>query len=609
MLLRSPVAGAKARDHLKLGQSLFSGGEFASARKFFKTAIKENPRSAEARFYLALTCEAMGQLSDAAAKYTETLRLDRAHAHAAQRLSWLLHAGRLPRGVALDPHGLIAALDHNTADRDLLANVAFDQVMQTGPIKEFLNLGETKGWGAAAHRALKGDELDRASTVLLRAALSAGIVAQPRLENLLVAIRREFVLMLGAPLRIARPPGEFAAALAAQCLLNEHVWPEAADEARIIEGFAPDCELLRTGDPAQTFRALAYAMYRSPDSLPHAAAVANALRDAPPGPARQTLLAWFDERKDIAERAAAMPSLIRADDATSLAVAGQYDAAPYPRWTSVLTYGEGTFIERMAEVFPRRELAFAEKPFEVLVAGCGTGRQAVSAAIDFGPKAQVTGIDITRTSLGYAQRMTERFGVPNLSLVRADIETLPDDAPHFRNRFDIIECVGVLHHMERPLSGWRALKSCLAPGGIMMIGLYSRTARTGLSALRARDDYPGPGCDDAALRRFRETVRTLPTGTPGTEFRRSADFYAASGFRDLLLHVHEHTFSLEEIDAFLDAEDLVFRGFFDVPSDVLRRRFPTETGAGSLARWAALEREQPNLFGSMYQFWCTPKAR
>ncbi|MEZ5850582.1 MAG: class I SAM-dependent methyltransferase [Hyphomicrobiaceae bacterium] len=386
------------------------------------------------------------------------------------------------------------------------------------------------------------------------------------------------------------------------------MWPESAEETRIIDAVVPDAARLRAGDGDETFRLLVLAMYRDLDRHGPAADVWPALRDAPPSTARQVLLARHDEHCDIARRARAMPSVISSEDATSREVAGQYDAAPYPRWSSVLTYGEGAFIERMAEVFPRRELTFADKPFEVLVAGCGTGRQAISGAIDFGPKAHVTGIDITRTSLGYAQRMTERFGVENIDLLRADIETLPHDAPQMRNRFQIVECVGVLHHMQRPLAGWRALKACLAPGGIMMIGLYSRQARTGLAALRARPDYPGPGCSDAALRQFRETVRRLPDGAPGTQFRKSADFYTASGFRDLLLHVHENTFTLEEIAAFLAAEELVFRGFFNVPPEVLRHRFPTQTGPGTLDAWAALEREQPNLFGSMYQFWCTPKV-
>ncbi len=32
-------------------------------------------------------------------------------------------------------------------------------------------------------------------------------------------------------------------------------------------------------------------------------------------------------------------------------------------------------------------------------------------------------------------------------------------------QFDLIECVGVLHHLGDPLAGWRVLVSLLKPGG------------------------------------------------------------------------------------------------------------------------------------------------
>ena len=93
----------------------------------------------------------------------------------------------------------------------------------------------------------------------------------------------------------------------------------------------------------------------------------------------------------------------------------------------------------------------------------------------------MTGLDITETSLGYASMMADRMGADNLSLVHGDIQNVGAFEPSFRQRFKVIECVGVLHHMARPFEGWRALKECLAPGGIMLIGLYSALARRDLA--------------------------------------------------------------------------------------------------------------------------------
>jgi 2-polyprenyl-3-methyl-5-hydroxy-6-metoxy-1,4-benzoquinol methylase len=52
--------------------------------------------------------------------------------------------------------------------------------------------------------------------------------------------------------------------------------------------------------------------------------------------------------------------------------------------------------------------------------------------------------------------------------------------------FDIIESIGVLHHMKEPMAGWRVLTDLLKTGGLMNIGLYSESARRHI--VKARDD-------------------------------------------------------------------------------------------------------------------------
>lgn len=91
--------------------------------------------------------------------------------------------------------------------------------------------------------------------------------------------------------------------------------------------------------------------------------------------------------------------------------------------------------------------------------------------------------------------------------------------------------------MADPFAGWRVLAKCLAPGGLMLIGLYSATSRRNLVALRGDPAYPGAGCDDAALRIFRQELLDRPDHSPGGTLKLSRDFYTTSNFRDLVLHV------------------------------------------------------------------------
>ena len=79
-------------------------------------------------------------------------------------------------------------------------------------------------------------------------------------------------------------------------------------------------------------------------------------------------------------------------------------------------------------------------------------------------------IDLSITSLAYAKRKTIELGISNIEYFHGDINTGID------KKFDVIESVGVLHHMKtifRLGSARRAPQT----GGLMRIGLYSELAR------------------------------------------------------------------------------------------------------------------------------------
>ena len=121
---------------------------------------------------------------------------------------------------------------------------------------------------------------------------------------------------------------------------------------------------------------------------------------------------------------------------------------------------------------------------EILVAGCGTGQHVVDTSSRFS-NAHVLAVDLSLSSLSYALRKTEELELPNIEYAQADIMGL--DA--FGRRFDLIECIGVLHHLGDPMAGWRVLVDLLRPGGFMKIGLYSETARQ--HVIHGRGPIPG----------------------------------------------------------------------------------------------------------------------
>jgi len=586
------------------GAAAIAAGDLSGAAKAFAAAVKADGNNAEHRFNLAIVLEAAGDSSGAAEQLTNALQIDPQMTAASRRLCWLMGKTKLPDGVRLNRQGLKAALAHDTADRDLLTAATLHHLSQSLPLRRILERGKQRGWRDAALDVCLGKDQEILGDSLFLETLRRGVVSSPAIEDFLTAVRAALLLDVPAArfedARLVR----MAVALMQQCWLNEFVWAEAPEELRALESLVIADDEILAGDRAAVRTFMLRSMYRPPADV-LGTIDPDALDRIEPQVLRDAFADRIAEWRQIAERAARIPHLGVIQDATSIKVATQYNVSPYPRWTGVLTYRDGHYLKKLSSIFDAKELDFLRSPFEVLIAGCGTGRQAVSAAIDYGPQAHVTGLDITETSLGYASMMAERMGASNLSLAQGDIQNIGAFEPSFRQRFNVIECVGVLHHMARPFDGWRALKECLAPGGIILIGLYSALARRDVATLKGDASYPGAGCSEAALRDYRQRLRALPDGAPGAALSKSLDFYSASGFRDYVLHVSEQCMTLPQIAEFLSENGLRFRGFFDVPFSVLQRPHPGETRPGSLERWAACEADRPSLFSSMYQFWCS----
>ena len=382
---------------------------------------------------------------------------------------------------------------------------------------------------------------------LLLAVLSQAILSDLRLERALTQARRELCL---APPREAP---ELACALAEQCRLNEFAWPVSPEEEARLAA-AP--EWVR-------------AMY-GPEEV----------------------------AAELLERGRRIATLTPISTGTSAAVRGLYEANPYPRWRR-LSRGAPVGLDHTLRVLTAGEWdppAFLKRP-RLLVAGCGTGRDLLNAACTWRPTI-VTGFDLSRPSLAYAQQMAERLGV-EVELYHADLLLLDG----WERQFDAIVCTGVLHHLEDPLAGWRRLLHLLRPGGVMLVGLYSETARRAIVAAQAEVRRMGVPPTPAGIRAARAYLGSLPPDHPAYGCTALRDFYYLSGCRDMLFHVQEQRFTVPRIAAALDELGLTFLAFeAEAP---VRHLYRTLFGAGtSLACWEKLEQMYPGTFLGMYQFWC-----
>ena len=117
------------------------------------------------------------------------------------------------------------------------------------------------------------------------------------------------------------------------------------------------------------------------------------------------------------------------------------------------------------------------------------------------------------------------------------------DANQLQDVYDVIECSGVLHHMEDPAKGLAALNSMLKPGGYIKIGLYSKLARQKVSAARDLIQKLGIQSTPEGIRDFRKQILNDDQHKLKDISVLVNDFYSLSECRDLCFHVQEHQFT------------------------------------------------------------------
>ncbi|WP_437677708.1 class I SAM-dependent methyltransferase [Sorangium sp. So ce131] len=103
----------------------------------------------------------------------------------------------------------------------------------------------------------------------------------------------------------------------------------------------------------------------------------------------------------------------------------------------------------------------------ILDAGTGTGQRMVQAAKTY-PTSMFTAVDLCEASLSLARRLVEKEGLGNVTLRTAN---LMEDLRGM-GRFDLILCIGVLHHLTEPKVGLCNLKNVLCEDGAIVLWLY-----------------------------------------------------------------------------------------------------------------------------------------
>ncbi len=600
---------AVTKAHMDKGVLALRRGDPREAAVWFGKAVVSEPKNASAHHNLSCALADSGATDLAVVSSCKALELNPKHDNAVRMLGSFLKTPGLVLNRLPAPKGLLAVFSTPDIDHTTYGQLAAQIIRQASALTPAFELMQTESSDAAAAWLLSKPGLKGLNDPLLIALLTKTINRDLVVEELLTALRK--ACLLKQPVADLAPPVlRILSAMAIQGAINEFVFGTTEEEDRQLDQLKHDIEVQLDEKERIGIEALLYALYRPLNELSGVEKILTLNPKRLPEPLRRVVDFTLRQEQEEAELKAGLKHLRPIDAASSTHVAEMYEENPYPRWLSMDVPPARSWTKRLRDTLGALASGLVEQPQDILVAGCGTGRHALYCAIGYAPKKETLAIDLSTASLGYALRKSKSIDVENLSFLQADIL----DLDLLEREFDIIESVGVLHHMADPLEGWRKLCARLKPGGVMRIGLYRDLGRQDIMSGRAYVQEKKLPADADGIRRFRQALicddKDISEQDWCKSLKETPDFYSASEVRDLVFHVQECNYSLPEIGEALKELGLQFGGL-DAPkslSDAFQKKYPDPATAQDLDAWWAFEQEQPELFRRMYEFWCVKPA-
>jgi SAM-dependent methyltransferase len=288
--------------------------------------------------------------------------------------------------------------------------------------------------------------------------------------------------------------------------------------------------------------------------------------------------------------------------AVTQAVRQMYECWPFPPWRRITVASGIRLRDEVRRLDPDGPDSIPVDA-SVLVAGCGTGREAALVALAY-PQTRVTAIDLSAANIDHARRRCAAIGATNIRFQRLDLH----DCAQLGERFDAIFCSGVLHCLPDPEAGWSALAAVLRPGGVMKIMVYSRITRFLATAARSLiADLLAEPVDDDLLRRVRRRIMDRSDHAAAKLIMETQIFSTLAGTYVVLVRPHEDPFDVARIARALDRIGLRLTAFMLPSPDAIARydaQYPHDPLHRDTAAWARFEKSELPRNAGQYVFVC-----
>lgn len=426
--------------------------------------------------------------------------------------------------------------------------------------------------------------------------LQKSLFRDKKLEKFLYKIRKEFLIQFKKnKVSFLKEYLNFILSFAAQSSLNEYVIFQSEEEMRYIDILKDKIEKSKNINEIEIAILACYLPLNCSEII-----TKNLSNFLSPNYLFNELIKIQIKEVLEEEKLTKTINSIEINDEVSKKVREQYEENPYPRWKNINEVSPTDFLSDLNNDIRPNQIFLNKKPTtnNILIAGCGTGQQL--AKHSFYKDSNVLAVDLSLSSLALAKRKMSELNSKNIEFLHSDLLNLKN----IKRKFNVIECVGVLHHLNDPEAGLSVLLDLLEPQGYLKLGLYSELARKHIVETREFIEKYTIKNSIKDIRRCREIIKNNTDNNSLAKLTDNYDFYTTSSFRDLILHVQEHRFTLPKISKLLQKYNLQFLGFTNVliKKDYLKF-YRDDKKFTSLKNWHDFETKYPNIFQGMYQFW------
>jgi len=423
-------------------------------------------------------------------------------------------------------------------------------------------------------------------------------------ERFLKTLRRALLLQYSSDPLVSNGNNELCAAIAIRCYINGYVYTVTEDEKQVIDNLInhlnKEGALNRQGTSHLAMYVSLYDLHKNNGFNINTANYGETYG--------KLIKLQLDDNLVEDQLNKNLECVSEINNETSLIVQSQYESNPYPVWQTLSANQPEPIVRIIQAVTSYSDnIRIDFNSPEILIAGCGTGSHAIQSAMRIQHKT-MTAVDLSRRSLAFAKRKSMEYGLEHIDFKQMDILQIT----RLGKTFDIIESVGVLHHMQNPLSGLQSLVAVLNPGGLMNLGFYSKLGRRHIINAKSIYDDPNSYVSDDEIRQLRIEMMDSEDKEMVSNISGFKDFYSLHDCRDLIFHENENNYSIAELANLMEEANLEFIGFDLYDASVLplfRKMFPDRDAQSKIQNWEDFEEKYPDTFSSMYVFWCRKKRK